>query len=924
MNKRLAVLICLLSYLFASPRMAQANDSTRVFTLENPLVYEDAWDLWPYSFLNASGEAVGYNIDLVKLICQELDIPYVIKLKPTSQSLTDLKNGEADLMLAMEADYHDEFAHYGKSVVQIFTHSVLHRKGEPARIAIENDLSKYPVIVHEGSFSHHLMEDKGWGQNAQPYNDMREAVQYVHNTPGSRIVWNTLSLKWLMRTLHFDDLELTPVNMPHGDYKFLSNNTQLLEQIDEIYTQLESEGKLQVIQNKWFYPERKDTGVPSWIWEAVVVLVLLLICAIIYYSIYRNREKKMTETIRRSNNRLSLIMKTNKVRVWTFNVAQKTLTLYDEDGQVEYGNQPPTFFFKYVQVEDVRRISDALLKIVQGEEDRVSLEVRSTEFSDGNIHIFAIVLSTLRYDRYGNPTDIVGTTSDVTVARRRQEQVKNTKLRYESIFNSKLVDIITFDELGYINNMNEKTSAGVLGGREQVLKNKVHLRDLFGEPMPVEDLQPLHMTRFYNPETDTSVYRHTLKDKAYYELQLMPLRDKNNKLKAIFGTGRDVTEVVKSYHLLRENIAQQERANEAMNAYFRNINFVLQNGGVRMAIYYPDTHVLLVYSSVGQEQNQLTQNRALALTDPSSKKQAERMINSMDNLTQSPLKAAIKTNIRGKHGKRLTLLLSFIPTLNDKGEVVEYFGVCRDISDIKATEEELARETVKAQEIETVKNAFLRNMSYEIRTPLSSVVGFAELFEMEHATEDEPLFIEQIKHNSSRLLKLINDILFLSRLDAQMIEFHREPIDFSQIFESRCQTAWFHDKHEGVSYLIDNPYEHLVIEIDESNIGRVIDQLVANAAQNTSMGMVRASYEYTGEDLVMVFQDTGCGIPADRLNQIFERFVSSSNQGTGLGLSICHELVKQMGGKIKIKSNEAQGTIVWVTIPCKCTEVVRK
>ena len=518
----------------------------------------------------------------------------------------------------------------------------------------------------------------------------------------------------------------------------------------------------------------------------------------------------------------------------------------------------------------------------------------------------------------------MGTTSDVTVARRRQEQVKNTKLRYESIFNSKLVDIITFDELGYINNMNEKTSAGVLGGREQVLKNKVHLRDLFGEPMPVEDLQPLHMTRFYDPETDTSIYRHTLKDKAYYELQLMPLRDKNNKLKAIFGTGRDVTEVVKSYHLLRENIAQQERANEAMNAYFRNINFVLQNGGVRMAIYYPDTHVLLVYSSVGQEQNQLTQNRALALTDPSSKKQAERMINSMDNLTQSPLKAAIKTNIRGKHGKRLTLLLSFIPTLNDKGEVVEYFGVCRDISDIKATEEELARETVKAQEIETVKNAFLRNMSYEIRTPLSSVVGFAELFEMEHATEDEPLFIEQIKHNSSRLLKLINDILFLSRLDAQMIEFHREPIDFSQIFESRCQTAWFHDKHEGVSYLIDNPYEHLVIEIDESNIGRVIDQLVANAAQNTSMGMVRASYEYTGEDLVMVFQDTGCGIPADRLNQIFERFVSSSNQGTGLGLSICHELVKQMGGKIKIKSNEAQGTIVWVTIPCKCTEVVRK
>ena len=924
MNNRIAVLISLLFCLFASPKMAQANDSTRVFTPEHPLVYEDAWDLWPYSFLNASGEAVGYNIDLVKLICQELDIPYVIKLKPTSKALSDLRSGEADLMLAMEADYHDEFAHYGESVVQIFTHSVLHRKGEPARIVTENDLSKYPVIVHEGSFSHHLMEDKGWEQNAIPYNDMREAVQYVHNTPNCQIVWNTLSLKWLIRTLHFDNLELTPVNMRHGDYKFLSNDTQLLKQIDEIYTLLESEGKLQAIQNKWFYPERKDSGVPSWIWPVVIVLVLVVICATIYYIIYRNREKKMTKTIRRSNNRLSLIMKTNKIRIWTFNVGQKTVTLYDENCQVEAANQSPTFFFQRVQAEDVQRISDALLKISEGEEDKITLEVRSKDKKDGGYRILAIVLTPLRYDRYGQTTDIVGTTSDITATRRRQEQVKNTKLRYESIFNSPMVDTITFDEFGYIDNMNETAATGFPVERDQIQNRQVHLRDLFGEPMPVENMQPIHMTRFYNPDIDTSIYRNVLHDKVYYELQLMPLRDKDNKLKAIFGTGRDVSEVVKSYQRLRENLAQQERANEAMNAYFRNINFVLQNGGVRMAVYYPDTHILLIYSSVGQEQNQLTQNRALALTDPESKKQAERMINSMDNHTLSPLKAAIKTTIRGKHGKRLTLLLSFIPTLDDNNEVVEYFGVCRDISEIKATEEELARETVKAQEIETVKNAFLRNMSYEIRTPLSSVVGFAELFEMSHTSEDEPLFIEQIKHNSSRLLKLINDILFLSRLDAQMIEFRRQPIDFSQIFEARCQTAWFHDQHEGVSYVVDNPYHQLVVEIDEGNIGKVIDQLVSNAAQNTRMGMVRASYEYTGEDLVMVFQDTGCGISSERLNQIFERFVTSGNQGTGLGLSICHELVRQMGGKIKIKSNEGQGTIVWVTIPCKCTEIVRK
>ena len=193
MNKRIQLYFLLLLFII-SPQLAQASDSTRVFTQTHPLVYEDAWDLWPYSFLNANGEAVGYNIDLLDLICKELEIPYVVNLKPTIKALNDLKNGEADLMLAMAADYHDEYGLYGKSVVQIFTHSVLHRKAEPLHIKKESDLAHHKVIVHEGSYSHHLMQEKGWGDKAIPYNDMREAVQYVHDTPGQQIVWNTLSL----------------------------------------------------------------------------------------------------------------------------------------------------------------------------------------------------------------------------------------------------------------------------------------------------------------------------------------------------------------------------------------------------------------------------------------------------------------------------------------------------------------------------------------------------------------------------------------------------------------------------------------------------------------------------------------------------------------------------------------------------------
>jgi signal transduction histidine kinase len=258
------------------------------------------------------------------------------------------------------------------------------------------------------------------------------------------------------------------------------------------------------------------------------------------------------------------------------------------------------------------------------------------------------------------------------------------------------------------------------------------------------------------------------------------------------------------------------------------------------------------------------------------------------------------------------------------GNIDSYFGLSRDISDIKASEELLAQKTQKAQEVETIKNVFLRNMSYEIRTPLNSVVGFAELFQMEHLPEDETLFIQEIKENSSQLLKLINDILFLSRLDAQMIEFKKESVDFAAVFESRCRTAWQNYQHEGVEYLVDNPYAKLVVDIDVQNIGILIDRIVTLAAQHTTSGQVRTRYDYTGEALVMAFSDTGTGIPNSKMDRVFERFTGSSSHDTGLSLSICNELVSQMGGKITIKSEEGKGAIAWVTIPCQCTEIERK
>ena len=181
----------------------QNADSTTVFTDKHPLVYEDAWDLWPYTFLNENGTPAGYNIDLLKLIMGRLDIPYVVKLKPTGEALRDVKSGQADLMCGMAANFHDEYGNYSKTIIQLFTHSLVHHKGEKTDVKTLEDLAHHKVIVHKGAFSHHLMIDNGYGDNAIPYNDMQEAIQKAHIDPNSQVLWNTISLKWLINKFNF-------------------------------------------------------------------------------------------------------------------------------------------------------------------------------------------------------------------------------------------------------------------------------------------------------------------------------------------------------------------------------------------------------------------------------------------------------------------------------------------------------------------------------------------------------------------------------------------------------------------------------------------------------------------------------------------------------------------------------------------------
>ena len=922
----------LLSSVFSLTASAQnplkTADSIRVFDNEHPLVYEDAWDLWPYVFLNENGEPDGYNVDLLKMIFKRLNIPYIIKLKPTLEAQADLKSGKSDLMLRMDASFSRGNTLYSNTIIQLFTHSVVSPESSHVILRTGKDLKGHQVIVHEGSFSHHLIMDEGWTKDIKAYDNMKEAIQKLRTDEQGVIIWNTMSLKWLMRKYKTDNLVINPIDIPAGEYKFMSKNRHLLNQIDSVYTELRADDQLESIRNKWFYPEHADSGIPAWVWYIAAVLAGFALIFLAYYAFYRMRERSMTREIRKSNDRLSLVLSSSEIGLWVYHVTTKTVEFIDEFGKTQQTLHLHELVNRYSQ-NDYDIFIETLAEIAHQRRESANITLKIREQKNGHFveRNYSVDIGVLRRDRNGKPSDILGTRVDITNEQMRQIRIQDSMMRYQAVFNSAMIDMVVYDADGYIVDMNDKGLRGIHLNRKDLVKAHIPLKRVLGvDHIDLDTFEPMHITQIFpSSSDDRSLQQYLKRSHLFYELKLVPVRDSHGKLLSIYGTGRDVTEVAMSYRKIKQSARELQESNDEINNYIRNIDYVMNVGGIRMARYTPETHTLTIYNDSNHVQFTLTQTRALSFVDDSQRRRALNIIKSMDSLTTKPIHADVKTTLRKRGGGgRMHLQLHFIPSYDNHGDIKEYFGMCRDISEIKTIEEKLAAETLRAQEVEVVKNAFLHNMSFEIRTPLNSVVGFAELFQMEHSQEDEVVFIQEIKESSAKLLKLINDILFISRLDAEMIEFNKRVSDFTLTIIQRCESVWATMKKPGVDYTVSSPFKRLILEVDSTNVGIIIDKIVANAVQYTDKGTVNVRYDYLGDNLIVSVEDTGCGIPESSLGHIFDRFVTMASEGAGLGLAICHELIKRLNGTINIKSDVGKGTTVWFSIPCKALEIDRK
>lgn len=239
-------------------------------------------------------------------------------------------------------------------------------------------------------------------------------------------------------------------------------------------------------------------------------------------------------------------------------------------------------------------------------------------------------------------------------------------------------------------------------------------------------------------------------------------------------------------------------------------------------------------------------------------------------------------------------------------------------------QEELIIAKEDAIKANNMKSKFVSNMSHEIRTPLNAIVGFSDfLVNSIEATEEQKEFIDIIKYNTDLLLKLINDILYLSRLEANKQQFNFEKCDIIPYINSSV-TSVRPSAKEGVNIIFTPQFDKLEMKTDIVRLQQIIINLLNNAIKFTSEGYIDVSVDVNYENSIITFSvtDTGCGIPLEEQEKVFDRFnkLNEYVQGTGLGLSICQITVRRLGGNIYIDKNYTEGARFIFNLPIEYKE----
>ncbi|WP_028523719.1 PAS domain S-box protein [Runella limosa] len=518
-------------------------------------------------------------------------------------------------------------------------------------------------------------------------------------------------------------------------------------------------------------------------------------------------------------------------------------------------------------------------------------------------------------EQAGQITELVAVARDVTELKTTEDALRTTQTRLTTLITNLQKGVLVEDEY-----------------RRIILVNQLFC-DLFGIPAPPDTLKGLDCSQsaeqskhlFKNPEQFVARIEDLLLKREIVveeELEMVDGRILQRDYIPIFLEGHyrghlwkyaDITEK----HLIREQIRKSEEK-------YRGI---MNNMELGLLEVDNDQRIVRAYDRfcklVGYTQEELIGKLAPELLIT---REFEEVLNNNQALRPKGTASSYEMQILKKDGTPIWVIISGAPIMDEHGKVTGSMGIHYDITDRKVLEHELALAKQIAEDARQAEKQFLANMSHEIRTPLNAIIGMTHLLFDTRPTKQQFEFLEILKTSADFLHSLISDLLDMAKIEAGRIEVQNHPFDLvgllrttQRVFQIKLQ-----NRPVELDMMIDARISGMYSG-DDLMLNQILLNLIGNAEKFTEEGTIEITVKLKKEEentlwIEFKISDTGIGIPANKLDEIFQKFkqVNANNhkhKGTGLGLAITKQLIDLQGGSISVKSREGEGTTFTFMLP---------
>lgn len=354
----------------------------------------------------------------------------------------------------------------------------------------------------------------------------------------------------------------------------------------------------------------------------MTVMLIAVVVMLFYNRLWAAREKEADAASKNQTNRLAIILQTGKLSLWTYKIDERCYYSISETG--DYTKEYiPIDFAQFFDRDDFELMRKAIFDISNEKTESKTLRIKGAPNAEGGQNSYDVNISVVERDGKGHAKTLLGVQHDVTDTLKREQEISQLLMRYHTVFNSALSDMIYYDKDGRLSDINDKAcksfstddKRGLLFSNLRIQDNPIVFDSIdWSRPDDIRTTAILGVDKLEAQGYHLNSSDH--KNKFYYESSINPVINAEGNLEGIYVSGRNVTEMVESFHRQQEGVNQLRIVHKNIQDYIQNINYALRVSDVRLVNYYPDTYTFEISSNVNQSQLCLSQVRCIRLASP--------------------------------------------------------------------------------------------------------------------------------------------------------------------------------------------------------------------------------------------------------------------------------------------------------------------